>query len=239
MADILGNARLAFLRKPTTSGNPGDTGSGARARADIISVLGGNTRHLFEATSGSMVAISGSLVDPVVRSPSSVQYPGHTHAGGADGAPILRPLWSAIYGSTSASIDGWAAPSGTVSSTVETATLVDHKLRCVWIPNGPPDTVYLSARLKLQIKISAACKLTIGFRARHDNPLEFQTATLTDTGADPLTVDCGDVPLLPGSLQDGFFYVKANYTSATATVRLYSAALLHNSDAVSGWDSAP
>lgn len=221
--ELIGRKTLGFLKNPASSATEG-TAMGARARADILAILAGNTRHLYEAIKGARVTVSGHTSEACAPpSPTAWRVPGHTHSGGADGEPIRRNLVTLIYGceSTSTTIDGGLAPSAQVSTTVRTATVINSPISVMLIPWGGNGTVYRSATLKVRLHASAGCSATIDYTS----PIGGQSKTSTlGTGRQTITV--GTVPLAPGIMQAGNIKITINWTAGTPTVSVLSVSFL-------------
>lgn len=227
---LIGSSVFRPLKKPDGDTDPsGATGCGAKGRADILAILAGHTRHIYEATVGDYVTISGTDYTPCAPiSPHGDSYPGHDHSGGRYGTPITRNLWSCVWGGDdtelSTGIQQGRAPSGTVTSAETQAVIINTDIRTLWIPNCAVDGVYRKAALRILVRASAACSATVEVRTHGLGDLTPSNFTL-GVGDNTLTV--GNVALRPGRLQNILFFVRANYTTATpATVTVKSAALL-------------
>ena len=230
---LLGNPRLQFLRRPSVAGGSTfGTSMGAKARADILGILAGNTRHLVEFVQGDRVNGLVSPFFPVVPvapiSPHAGR-PGHDHSGGMYGTPIQRVMWSAIYGDDDATLGGTISsgesPTGSVTSAAPSVYVINSEIRCAWIPHCAIDGAYRSLTLTVRLRnVNAACEIEVYL----DN-YGSRGGTISQTlgvGVTTLTLTAARVPMLPGSLQRMRLSVIATRIAPNDTrVAILSAAL--------------
>lgn len=141
--------------------------TGAAAVSDLLVAHAARARWLAEFTYGA--AISG--VEPSCPPPAHSMVPGHSHAGGSDGTPICRPLWTCGmgYDATLAAASGWngsvGGPSGyltTGSAAGERAYVINQTaLKHVMINGCPPDGCYYTGQVVISVYASAAVTLYV------------------------------------------------------------------------------
>lgn len=200
--NLIGRSRLGFVRKPYTNGTD-SSAMGARLRADLLSTLAGNVRHMTEVVNG-IQTIDGERIPPCAPLAAHSGEPGHDHSGGMYGAPIQRPLASALYGNNDtqiggANIIGGRAPTASVTAASTHATVMDSILGCIDIPMCAPDGCYGSATLCICYYASADVTVELFWE---NNGIPINDSFDTGGAGHGFYDFASPVMLRPGGIQD-------------------------------------
>lgn len=232
---LIGQTRFKLIRKPSVDATNG-SGMGAKARAELLANLAGNTRHAHEFTNGVLTTIGSVTYPPCAPiSPHGKYLPGHDHSGGRYGVPITRNMWSAWWGGdetmltntgTNVELLQGQAPYAEVDAATTEATFVNTEIRTTWIPNCSVDGAHHHAAMHLRVYCTGNASVSlviITSRGRWAPTAEAVVAGLN-------TVTFSSVRgamLKPGALQRAQLVIKLNYTSGVvANGSLLSASLL-------------
>lgn len=178
----------------TTGGNP--------ARAEILQTHAGRTRHLYEMLKGQALDNVPACAPSPAHAPNGV--PGHDHSGGIFGVPIVRTLYSAVFGYDdtylTTDVAGGRAPQMDLQAGDPSGAkrfIYQGDIKTVWIPGCASDGCYIDALLTLRMYASAAADLHMVWSSGGFTTPE-QTRT-TGTGLDLWSVS-QRVALYPGRL---------------------------------------
>ena len=140
MANVLGGRIFMPLSNAQT---------GAQLKADLVQCHSSRARYFAEFAAGQNVM--DDTVTPCAPTPPHSVKPGHDHSGGLMGTPIIRPLFSAVFGGINTALStavtyGRAPCARVTAADVDRNMMIfDGAFKHVWVPGCPTDGAHFSA----------------------------------------------------------------------------------------------